>query len=73
MSKVKKIMTSMKFRDELTRSIEDVRFRDTEVIVLHYAEPVAKLIKISEEEAEQVKKKLDDMSQQCDDNSTADR
>ena len=55
MNKKQKIMTSMKFRSTLTKAIEDVRFRDAEIFVMHYEKPVAKLVGLSEEEVKKIK------------------
>lgn len=52
----KKIMTSMRFRENISSFIDDMRHGDnSEIIVTHYDEPVAKLVKLSNEEINQIK------------------
>lgn len=53
--KKQKFMRSMEFRKNLPATLKNVQSQDTEIIVMHYDDPVAKLIKIGGEEAAQLK------------------
>jgi len=53
-NKKQKLMTSMKFRENLTGAIKEAA-NGTEIIVMHYSDPVAKFVKLTDEEAQQIK------------------
>ena len=48
--KKQKLMCSMTLRKNLSEILEDIRFRDVEIVVTHYKRPIAKLVCLTDDE-----------------------